>query len=262
MVQCGECGKPLGGKSGTGRIEKHFYYGHPQIKNPLAQELKPKCQVKNVRAPRLEEIILSSLKQLLQEPGLIEKWVSIYKEKSASDLPEVQSRQKLMDTEIQTTGRRITNLVQRVADLPVEVPVDQFYEQIKQLNLKLNDLKLAKEKLKTQSVELLSQQIDEEGLKERIKSTISTLTNTAAEKQRPIFANLIKFIEIHPTKIKIGMYAPAKSAEMPSDDESSSSKATGTDGISINLKKEGTVLPFDRTRVGSSTEGIGARRGT
>ncbi len=263
LIQCSECGKAMGGKSGIGRKEKHFYYGHSQIKNPLAQELKPKCQVKNVRAYRLEEIVLKSLKQLLNEPGLIEKWIAIYKEKSISDWPEMQSRQKVMDTEIQTTAKKITNLVQRVSELPADLPADQFYEQIKQLNVKLADLKFAKEKLRSQSMQIMSEQINEDGLKDRIKQTINRLEISEPENQRPIFANLIKFIEIQPTKIKIGMYAPAKGAETPQDEETSSPfKATGTDGISINLKKEGSVIPFPQTRAGSSTVGIGARGGT
>ncbi|MBC7370499.1 MAG: recombinase family protein, partial [Bdellovibrionaceae bacterium] len=262
MVQCGECGKSLGGKSGTGRIQKHFYYGQAQIKNPLATHLKPKCQIKNVRAPRLEEIVLNSLKQLLLEPGLIEKWIRIYKEKTVSDLPEVQSRQKQMDTEIQTTGKRITNLVQRVADLPAELSADVFYDQIKQMNQKLLDLRQAKEKLRSQSTDLLAQEIDGKGLAQRIKAAIEKLESSPAEKQRPIYANLVKFVEIHPTKIKLGLYAPSNEQY----------KATGTDGApsagnqTQNLKenkKEATVHPLSPNhRAGSSTVGNGARGGT
>lgn len=66
-------------------------------------------------------------------------------------------------------------------------------------------------------------------------------------------------------KIKIGMYAPTKGKAVPSDDENSPSaqRATGTEGISVNLRKEGTLFPFDpNRRAGSSTVGNGARGGT
>lgn len=49
LIQCGECGKSMGGKSGTGRKEKHFYYGHAQIKNPFVKSETKSCQIKNVR---------------------------------------------------------------------------------------------------------------------------------------------------------------------------------------------------------------------
>ena len=36
LITCGECGKHFGGKSGTGRVQKHFYYGHAPHFNPTS----------------------------------------------------------------------------------------------------------------------------------------------------------------------------------------------------------------------------------
>ena len=249
LLVCGECGKHMGGKSGTGRsLEKHFYYGHPQIKNPFTKEMTQDCQIKNVRAPRMEEIVLISLKQLINDPQLIEKWVAVYRSKVNQDLPEVQSRQKQIESEILASSKRVNNLVQRVAELPTDLPADLFYEQIRQGQLKIQELKAAKENLAKQTYELMKHEIDEKGLVERIRSTIERLDLAPVEKQRPIFGNLIKFVEIHSMKIKMGIYAPVK--------------ATGTDGFCIEdseiLEKEGKLIPFSPNRVGSSTFGIGA----
>jgi len=257
LIQCGECGKPLGGKSGTGRsAAKHHYYGHSQIKNPFQKDLAKTCQVKNIRAPRLEEIVTRSLRSLLEDPSLITKWIEIYQSKTTSDLPEVHAQAKKLELEIQTTSKRISNLVQRVAELPPEVPADAFYEQIKQMTQKMHELKLSKETLKTKEMDLKGQEIDQEGLKAKIEYVIKNLESAPKEKQRPIFTNLVKFIEVHPTKIKMGIYAPVKEQY----------KATGTDGIPSpqaqisNFKeKEGKIIPFSTsTRVGSSTVGNGA----
>lgn len=259
LIQCGECGKSMGGKSGTGRKEKHHYYGHAQIKNPFGKEKPPTCQIKNVRAPRLEEIVTRSLKSLINDPTIIEKWIDIYKSKTKSELPDVQQATKKLDQEIQTVSRRINNLVQRVSELPAEMPAGAFYDQIRQLTSKANELKLAKQTLVTKEMDLIAQDIDKEGLKAKIKQTLNNLENVPKEKQRSIFSNLVNFIEIHPMKIKIGLYAPAEEQY----------KATGTDGNpSTNSKtqnlinKEGKLLPFSSNRVGSSTVGSGARRGT
>lgn len=259
LVQCGECGKSLGGKSGTGRKEKHHYYGHAQIKNPFTKENTHQCQVKNVRAPRLEEIVTRSLRSLLNDPSLIETWIEIYKSKTSSELPEVHNRAKQLDQEIQTTSKRINNLVQRVAELPPEVPVDAFYEQIKQMTAKLNDLKLAKEKLKTKEMDIKGQDIDQEGLKAKIERTLKNLEDAPKEKQRLIFTNLVKFIEIHPMKIKIGMYAPAKEQMKATGTYGTPSPETETQNL---MKKEGKLLPFSLNRVGSSTVGNGAQERT
>ena len=259
LVQCAECGKSLGGKSGTGRKEKHHYYGHPQIKNPFTKENTQPCQVKNVRAPRLEEIVTRSLRGLLNDPGVIETWIEIYKSKTSTELPDVQSQAKKLDQEIQTTSKRISNLIQRISELPAEVPADAFFEQIKQMTAKINDLKLMKQKIMTKEMDLRGQDIDQDGLRAKIERSLRNLENVPKEKQRMIFTNLVKFIEIHPMKIKIGMYAPAKEQY----------KATGTDGTpspgnqTQNLKeKVGKLLPFNPNRVGSSTDEFGAREGT
>ncbi len=258
LLVCGECRKPMGGKSGTGRSkEKHFYYGHAQIKNPFTKEMAHECQIKNVRAPRIEEIVLNSLKQLLNDPHLIEKWVSIYRSKVNQELPEVQSRQKQIESEILASSKKVSNLVQRVSELPTDLPADLFYEQIRQGQLKIQELKLAKEKLEKDIHEAMKHEIDQKGLVERIRRTIERLDTAPVEKQRPIFSNLIKFVEIHPMKIKIGMYAPKKEAL----------NATGTDGFCVEgmetQEKEGKLIPFNPTqRVGSSTDGTGARWGT
>ena len=256
LVQCGECGKSLGGKSGTGRKEKHHYYGHSQIKNPFQKEKPQDCQVKNVRAPRLEEIVTKSLKSIISDPSTIEKWIEIYKSKTSTELPDVQGQTKKMDQEIQTTSKRIANLVQRISELPAEVPAEAFFDQIKQMTAKLNDLKLKKQKLITKEMDLKGQDIDQDGLKAKIERTLANLEKAPKEKQRPIFMTLVKFIEIHPMKIKIGMYAPSKEQY----------KATGTDGTpspktkTQNLsEKEGKHIPFSPTpRLGSSTVGFGA----
>jgi hypothetical protein len=260
LIKCGECGNSMGGKSGTGRREKHHYYGHPQIKNPFGREKSPNCQIKNVRAPRLEEIVIRSLRSLLNDPTIIEKWIDIYKSKTTNELPEVQQAVKKLDQEVQTVSRRINNLVHRISELPAEMPAESFYDQIKQLTSKLNELKLAKQTLVTKELDLKAQYIDPEGLNTKIKQTLNKIENLPKEKQRSLFSNVVKFIEIHPMKIKIGLYAPVQEQY----------KATGTDGNpstdskTQNLfNKEGKLLPFSPTqRVGSSTVGIGAPRGT
>jgi hypothetical protein len=197
--------------------------------------------------------VINSLKTLLSDESLITKWIEIYKAKTKNDLPDVQAKSKQMDQEILATTKKIANLVQRVAELPAEVPADAFYEQIKQMNHKLSELKLAKEKLNTKEMNLFGQDIDQDGLKKKIERAIQNLEKSPKEKQRAVFSNLVKFVEIHPMKIKIGMLAPTKM------------KATGTDGEPLSEKsqnlqeKEGKLLEFDpNRRGGSSTVGNGA----
>ena len=251
----------MGGKSGTGRIQKHFYYGHPQIKNPLATELKPKCQVKNVRAPRLEELVIKCLKSAISDSSIIAKWAAIYREQTLSNQPVVLAEAKRLDAEILSISKKTCNLVGRIADLPPEVSAELFYEQIKSMTVKKDRLTLAKEKIKTQVQDLGGKDIDEKALTERIRSVVSRIEQVPKEAQRPILKELIHNIEIYPTKLRIGLYSPIK-LQYGTSGGPEMQKATGTDGLAAksNFKKsESSVIPFDPTRRGgSSTVGLGA----
>jgi hypothetical protein len=125
--------------------------------------------------------VTKSLRTLLNDPSLIAKWIEIYKSKTSSELPEVLNRAKQLDQEIQVTTKKISKLVQRVAEIPAEVPADPFYEQIKQLNQKLTEAKLAKEKLKTKEIDICGQDIDQDGLKAKIERTLKNLENSPKE---------------------------------------------------------------------------------
>lgn len=122
---------------------------------------------------------------------------------------------------------------------------------------RMNELKLAKETFKTKEMDLRGQEVDQDGFKAKIENSLRNLEKVPKESQRPIFTNLVKFIEIHPTKIKLGLYAPVKDHY----------KATGTDtataaAADFGHKKsrlEGQLFCINSsTRVGSSTVGNGA----
>ena len=124
--------------------------------------------------------------------------------------------------------------MKRLADLPPEVSADPIYNQMKDLNQKITELRQTKVKLESQMSQENAKVVNQEGLRTRLKNAITRLETASPEEQRPIYANVLKFAELHPTRVKLGIYAPTQ--------------ATGTDGTAL--------------RAGSSTVLVGARRGT
>lgn len=254
LLVCGECGKKLGGKSAHGRNKKHHYYGHPRQLNSDGVTHLKRCRLERVRAERIEDIVLKSLKKLIQAPGLVEHWLEIYAKSTHSEIPALEAKIKSMDADLESKSKRIQNLVSRVAELPADIPADAFYQQIKETNQKIQELKQARQELLSKSITLKGQAIDGEGLVEKIKSTVAKLEETPVEKRKLIYTNLIQFAELHPTKIKVGIIAPAKGQY----------KAPGTDGAPgaesdfQNFKGEpGKVVNFVK-RGGSTSVTIGA----
>ena len=219
LLICGECGKHLGGKSAHGKTRKHHYYGHPrQINSDGVTHLK-RCRLERVRAERIESILLASLKKLIRTPGLIEHWLEIYVKSTQSEIPALEARLKSIDSEIESHSRRAQSLVLRISDLPPDLPADAFYEQIRVTNQKLAELSFTKQDLVSKATTLNGHTIDRLALIKKVKAVVERLETTPVENRRPLYSNLIQFAELHPTKIRVGIAAPAQM------------KATGTDGM-------------------------------
>ncbi len=220
---CAECGKKMGGKSAHGKNRKHHYYAHPRQLHSDGISQHKRCRIETVRAERMEDILLKSIKNLLETPNLIEHWLDVYAKSNNSEIPALEGKLKTIDSEIEQKKRRVQNLVARIADLPPEVPADGFYAQIQEWNQKVIELELLRKELFSKSVVLRTQAIDKTALVEKLKNMIQRLEATPVEHRRPLYANLIEFAEIHPTKIRVGVHAPT----LPFNEHKN---ATGTDG--------------------------------
>lgn len=225
-----EDGKHLGGKSGHSHNgNKHFYYGHPrQLMTDGVNHLR-RCSLENVRAIRIEDIILNSLKGLAADPKLIERWLKIYASNTMSEIPALEGKLKTVTTDIQTHSKRLENLVTRLSGLPQEISADPIHKQIQIITGNIKELERTRLNLEDQSRQLTSQMVNSEELILKIKRTIANLEKAPVELRRPVYSNLIKFAELHPTKIRLGLFAPTAPVrrEAPTD---SDFKATGTDG--------------------------------
>src|SRR5262249_47039493 len=80
--------------------------------------------------------------------------------------------------------------------------------------------------------------IDRDRLLFRIRRTIANLERTPPEQRRPVYANLIKFAELKPTNVRLGLYAPAGSgtSENANGTRASSARRAGSCTVSIGAE--------------------------
>lgn len=71
LVQCGQCGQPMVGKSGTGRNGKHFYYGHKRKLTTRDENHSVRCKVENILALQLEEAVIARFKDYAADKELV-----------------------------------------------------------------------------------------------------------------------------------------------------------------------------------------------
>ena len=87
-----------------------------------------RCRVETLRAERIEDVLLKSIKHLLETPKLIEHWLDVYATSNFSEIPALEGKIKTIEQEIEQKEKRVQNLVARIADLPQEVSVNNFYK--------------------------------------------------------------------------------------------------------------------------------------
>lgn len=209
IIICGECGKKIGGKSATSQNgTKHFYYEHNRKLNVDGSKHLQRCRIERVKAEKIEGIVLKSLKNFSQDEKLLDHCLDIYTRGTVSELPEVKGQLLKIKRDLETYEKRNKNLIERLSDLPQDVPADGIYAQIKQNKNRIEELERKYVEIQCQERKLSTLSVDREGLLVKVKRSIQNLDKAPIEKRRGIYANLIKFAEIHPLKVKIGIYAP------------------------------------------------------
>ena len=238
-VVCGECGKTMGGKSAHGRHSKHHYYEH--MRNPKADGIshKHRCTLERVRAERLEDIVLKSIQSILDTPAKLDEITNAYQKHTVTEIPGLEGRLKVLDSELGENEKRAQNLVTRLSDLPPEVSADPIYARLKELSEKKTKLAETRQKLESERKRLTAQAVDTVAFQAKLRAALATLRTTSESRRRPIYASVLKFAEIHPDRVKLGIYAPAMATPK---------NTNGTPGL----------LP----RAGSTTVLFGAEGGT
>ena len=214
---CGECGKHLGGQSAHGKIRTHFYYGHSRKLGDKGKEHLIRCRLERIRAPRMDEMATTFVQDLLKNSTLLNHAIESYQKKTVADMPGVAGRLKTVESEIRLYEKRSQNLMARLADLPPDIPAESIYEQLREINSKIAESKTAKARLNDEKHKFEAKELDTDALKTRLARAVEILSQTPIEKQKAIFENLFQFIELHPTKMRLGLYAPIKT-KTPEDE--------------------------------------------
>lgn len=243
ITVCGECGSKLNGKSAHGKTQKHHYYDHPRTLRSSGTGHAHKCQVQRVRASRIEEIVAQSLKKVLQDPAIFAAGIKAYRESQNTDLPMIKSRMKAISLSIRENEKRVENLVNRIAELPSEVSAAPLYKKLEELQFKIKEENQIKASLETEKLKTSTKDLNEDDLKSKLQRAIKQLDEVPKEKQREIFTELLQFIEIHATKIKLGVYSASSHENSQSKAIGGSAAASGSNVISIldGVWSQGTV---------------------
>lgn len=233
ITTCGECGSKLNGKSAHGKTQKHHYYDHPRLLRSSGMGHVHSCEVQRVRAQKIEEIVSQSLKTILNDSILFDAAIKAYKESQNVDLPIIKTRMKALSLSIKENEKRVDNLVNRISELPAEVSAAPLYKKLEELQSKITEEKNIQGQLEIEKLKTSTKNLDDDALKLKLQGAIKKLDEAPKEKQREIFTELLQFVEVHASKIRLGVYTPASYEKRQSSAHRGSTAASGNNVISI-----------------------------
>ncbi len=258
ILVCGECGKPMGGQTAHGKLQAHFYYGHSRKLKGNGSGHTDRCRLERVRAQRLEELASDFMQKLLKDEKLLGDAIESYQKKQVQDAPGFAGKLKTIESEIRLYEKRAQNLMTRLADLPSDIPAESIYKELRTINEKMAESKTTKTKLLDEKHKFESKELDTDALKARIAQVVEVLKQTPIEQQKAIFENLFQFIELHPTKMRLGLYAPIKTKTPESEQDA---RPPGSFFVSKILNLQVSAFSHQQ-RVGSTAVCFGAPGGT
>jgi hypothetical protein len=156
--------------------------------------------------------------KLLTDSKVLDDAIASYQKSTATDAPGFAGRLKTTESEIRLYEKRSQNLLSRLADLPPDIPADTIYGQLREINSKVSESKTTKARLLDEKHKFESKELDTDALRLRLARAVEIISQTPIENQKPIFENLFQFIELHPTKMRLGLYAPIK-AKTPESEQ-------------------------------------------
>lgn len=229
FVYCDECGKSIGGQSGTGKYGKHFYYGHKK---------KTNCKIQRYQAHELESIIKKQLFSMLNISSLNEEFKLTLKE-----LSELQPKNKMgqlnsKEKDIIKTKTEIDKLTHVLATNTQATSIDSVVRKLKESEEILKKLEQEKEVLQGLLAIDHDYKIDQEFVLEGINTLRSERFRKAKiQTKKEIAKNLIKSIHINPDNvIRIDLWSSEKQSE------ALRKASEGQIGVVLPFKKQGRPL--------------------
>ena len=217
---CGQCGARLNGKSAHGKTKKHHYYDHARTLQGNDNGHKHNCRIQRLRAERVEELVLNSLKQILSDPKNAKLAVEAYQKNSNKLSPKWTTQISGVTKEIGSLKKREANLVARVSDLPPEVDASLFYKSIKDIQTQSADKERIKMELEAkQCTHSASQSLTANDVLARVQYAINRLEDASKEDQKSVFENLIQFAEFHPNRMRLGLFVGSTTTKNGGDGE-------------------------------------------
>jgi site-specific DNA recombinase len=209
-IVCGECGDMLVGKSATGRNQVHFYYGHNRKFTNANDSHGKRCLLERIPAINLENAVLGRLRFLSKNRPVLLQMAHDSQQTAEHKTPNIEKLIALKKAELKENRQKISNLGDRIADLPKGVSADGLIEKLQELELKKADLSHGLESLEIE-LESKSDVIDLEYVFKILQLVNKDFSKLPAAIQKDLIEDIVYRLTLNRNKIHAEYYGQANS---------------------------------------------------
>jgi hypothetical protein len=239
VANCSECGRPLVGSTGHGRVGNVRYYVHRPIEGrPVT------CSVKRYRADTVEEAITNHLLHVVHREGYLEGVGATLEEIWQANQSWVGNQRRDLEKAISQADAGIKRLV-RLQMQTEDLALNKVYsEQIKELNGQRQADLDQLEKIKLDSEDAPSATVVRENVQANLKMFQKAWSKASPALQKKLIRAVISRLSLRPDGIDIHYH----SDRAPELSVHSEPAAGLTDDLSVGLGAPANVISFSEKR--------------
>ena len=187
LIHCAACGSVMNGKTITGRDRKSvYYYECARAKRNMD------CPAKRIPQKDIETLVLNSLREIILDPALLAERSLQLAQQSQSGITAVQEEKTRLTERINDNKKRITNLVDKIADDP-NAP-RSILDRLKDIELEIASMQARLDTIKASKMDRVFVALDADRARELSCHIAALIESSDLEQKRSILRALIKEI--------------------------------------------------------------------
>ena len=245
ILRCGECGSKLVGMKANGSNQTYYYYAHNRKYRSTDDQHKKRCSMERIPAEDLEKAVLKRLKGLSKNRDLITELAKYAKDTRSSKRPDVEKMLGSKKKELKSLESKISNLTERLAILPADIPAESFLEKIKTFGEDKKKVKKEVDRLKSELESAQENIVDLEWIFKALQTFRRNFGKLAPIQQKGFIEQLIESVTVSKDKVYLNYYG-RESENFVIEEESDLEKEVGG---SKNNKGRKLSRPFVRANL-------------
>ncbi len=202
LVKCGYCGSFMAPRWATSKSRRYFYYECTSV----GHSGKEACEVRQISAPALEEVIIERISQISQNELLLYKILSNKNEKTEKEIKDLEADKIILKLRVAELKKQIKKLLNKFIDNRDETLNKLLTEELKELETQKAELE---KEIETKSIlieDLNHYVINAQLVKDTFKYFNEVYEKLSNIEKKNLISLMIRDIEFTKNRVKVEFF--------------------------------------------------------